>query len=168
MTLILGGEKSGKSDYALSLLATAPAPALFVATGHAMDPGFRRQIQAHRVGRGPDIPVREVRTDLPEALAAAAGTWGTVLVDSLDFWLFACNEAGVPDERRQALLAALDGMGRTCVIMVSCEVGLGPIAPTPAVRTFVRGLGGLNRELAGRAGRAVLVVAGRPLTLPEN
>lgn len=168
LTLILGGEKSGKSDYALSLLARSPGPALFVATGQALDAGFRSQIQAHRDGRGPHIAVREVTTDLPEALAQAAGSHGTVLVDSLDFWVFACQSSGTLAERTAALLAALDGMGSTCVIMVSCEVGLGPVAPTAEIRAFVRGLGALNRQLAQKSAETVLVVAGRPLRLPEN
>ncbi len=168
LTLILGGEKSGKSDYALRLLARAPGPGLFVATGRALDAGFRRQIQAHRAGRGPGIPVREVDTALPEALADAAGHYGAVLVDSLDFWLFACRRAGDEPGRVAALLAALDGMGPTRVIIVSCEVGLGPVAPTAEVRAFVRSLGALNRQLAQRSARAVLVVAGRALALPED
>jgi adenosylcobinamide kinase/adenosylcobinamide-phosphate guanylyltransferase len=168
LTLILGGEKSGKSDYALRLLARAPGPGLFVATGRALDAGFRAQIQAHRAGRGPEIPVREVGTDLPEALAQAAGRCGAVLVDSLDFWLFACRAAGDEPARVAALLAALDAMGPTEVIVVSCEIGLGPVAPTAGVRAFVRALGALNRQLAQRSARAVLVVAGRALTLPED
>ncbi len=168
LTLVLGGEKSGKSDHALGLLARESGPVLFVATGQALDPGFRAQIEAHRRERGPDVPVREVTTDLPEALAGAAGRYAAVLVDSLDFWLYACMAAGNLDQRSAALLAALDGMGPTRVIIVSCETGLGPVAPTAEVRAFVRALGALNRELARRSAEAVLVVAGRPLRLPEN
>lgn len=168
LTLVLGGEKSGKSDYALGLAAREAGPVLFVATGRALDPGFRAQIEAHRKKRGPGIPVREVGTDLPEALTEAAGRYALVLVDSLDFWLYACARAGALEERRAALLAALEGMGGTRVVVVSCEVGLGPVAPTAEVRAFVRALGALNHELATRCAEAVLVVAGRPLRLPEN
>lgn len=168
MTLVLGGEKSGKSDYALGLAARESGSVLFVATGRALDPGFRAQIEAHRRKRGPGIPVREAGLDLPEVLTEAAGRYDLVLVDSLDFWLFACMEAGVLDERRAALLAALESMGNARVVVVSCEVGLGPVAPTAQVRAFVRALGALNRELASRCTEAVLVIAGRPLRLPEN
>ena len=46
ITLVLGGNKSGKSDFALDLLAKEEGPALFIATGKAKDLEFREQIRA--------------------------------------------------------------------------------------------------------------------------
>ncbi|BBD09756.1 bifunctional adenosylcobinamide kinase/adenosylcobinamide-phosphate guanylyltransferase [Desulfovibrio ferrophilus] len=165
--LILGGEKSGKSDHALALLHKAPGPALLIATAQTLDHGFRERIMRHRVERGPEIPVREVTLDLPEALAQAAGHYTTILVEGLDYWLYACAQADCINEREQALLNAVDSLGETGAIFVSCETGLGPVAATREVRAFVRGMGQLNRRLAERCSEVVLVVAGRPLRLSE-
>jgi len=111
------------------------------------------------------VRVREVGLELPEALAREAAM--PVLVEGLDYWLFACVAAGREAERREAFLAALAG-ARTHVTVISCEVGLGPVAADAATRAFVRGLGSLNRAAAALADEVVLVVAGRPLILPAD
>lgn len=165
--LILGGEKSGKSDYALARLSEAPGPALLIATAQTLDTGFRERVMRHRVERGPDIPVCEVALDLPEALTREAGRHATILVEGLDYWLYACCQADRVDERQDALITAVDSLGETGAIFVSCETGLGPVAATRETRAFVRGMGRLNRRLAEHCSEVVLVVAGRALRLSE-
>ncbi len=57
---------------------------------------------------------------------------------------------------------------RTCsapVVVVSNEVGSGIVPATELGRRFQTAQGQLNRQLAGAADLAVLVVAGLPLTL---
>lgn len=162
--LVLGGERSGKSALAQRLFLADPGPHLVVATGQARDPGFRAQILAHRQSRPAGLRVAEAGADLPELLARSLATHRAVLVDSLDFWLYAC--LGKETERAAALLAALDRAGDAAVTLVSCEVGLGPVAADAATRAFVRSLGGLNQAVAGRADAAFLAVAGRALPLP--
>ncbi len=167
ITLVLGGEKSGKSDFALELLLAAPAPRLFVATGKALDPAFREQIRRHRQERPADIPVAEAGADLAGVLAMARGRRGSVLVDSLDFWLFACRQAPGGRDHVQEFLACLDSWDACTVILVSAEIGLGPIAASAETRAFVRALGELNRAVARRADTAWLVAAGLPLQLKQ-
>lgn len=164
--LILGGEKSGKSGHAWELFLKAPGPGVVMAMGRARDAAFRRQILKHRLERGPSAPVREPGLDLPEALGEALAGGRNVLVDSLDFWLFACMEAGF--DRSEELAESLAGFAAAPapeVILVSCEVGLGPIAPTSLARRFARSQGALNQRLAALAADARLVVAGIPITL---
>lgn len=164
--LFLGGERSGKSALAQAVFLADPGPHLAVVTGKALDAAFRAQISAHRQARPPEVRVAEAARDLPEVLAAGLALARAVLVDSLDFWLFACS--GQEEERVAALLAALDHAGDAAVTLVSCEVGLGPIAADPATRSFVRSLGALNQAVAARADQAVLAVAGLPLRLPPT
>ncbi|WP_207260458.1 bifunctional adenosylcobinamide kinase/adenosylcobinamide-phosphate guanylyltransferase [Desulfovibrio sp. Huiquan2017] len=168
ITLVLGGNKSGKSDFALDLLTQSPGPALFVATGKARDLEFREQIRQHRVSRGPDIEVSETAEDLPQTLQKAKLSFPAVLVDSLDYWLFACREAGCEPEKIEELLEVLNNWDSTDLILVSCETGLGPLPAGSAVRAFVRSLGALNQAVAVRADQAFLVAAGLPLTLKQG
>ena len=168
ITLVLGGNKSGKSDFALDLLANGAGPGLFIATGKARDLDFRAQIRAHRLGRAPGLEVMEISEDLPQALQKAKLTFPTVLVDSLDYWLFACREAGCEPDKIKEFLAVLDDWKATDLILVSCETGLGPLPAGSAVRAFVRSLGALNQSVAVRADRAYLVAAGLPLTLKQG
>lgn len=164
--LVLGGEKSGKSGLAYARFLEAPGPGVVLAMGLARDEAFRRQILAHRQERDPALPVVEPGTALGEALEAQRALERKVLVDSLDFWLFACTEAG--QARTPRLLEALEGFrggNAPACVLVSCEVGLGPIAPTPLVRRFAREQGALNQALAAAADEVLLVVAGLPLRL---
>ena len=168
ITLVLGGNKSGKSDFALDLLAKAQSPALFIATGKARDLEFREQIRAHRQSRTPDLEVLEVSTDLPRALRQAKLNFRAVVVDSLDYWLFACREAGCEEEKVREFEGVLHDWNDTPLILVSCEAGLGPLPGGSEVRAFIRSLGALNKSAAMAAHQAYLVAAGLPLTLKQG
>lgn len=168
ITLVLGGNKSGKSDFALDLLAKAEGPPLFIATGKAKDLEFREQIRAHRLSRTPGLEVKEISTDLPQALRQAKLDFRAVIVDSLDYWLFACREAGCEEEKVQEFLLVLQDWNDTELILVSCEAGLGPLPGGSEVRAFIRSLGALNKGAAMAAHRAYLVAAGLPLTLKQG
>lgn len=168
ITLILGGNKSGKSDFALDLLAKGPGPALFIATGKAKDLEFREQIRLHRQSRGPGLEVAEVDKGLPQKLGQAKLSFPTVAVDSLDYWLFACREAGCEDDKVRELLEVLQDWGDSELMLVSCEAGLGPLPGGSEVRAFIRSLGALNQSVARAADRVVLIAAGLPLTLKQG
>ena len=168
ITFVLGGNKSGKSDFALDLVAEADGPGLFIATGKARDLEFRQQIRQHRLERDPGLEVVEVSEDLPQALRQAKLSFPVVLADSLDFWLFACREAGQERERVDELLAALREWDDATLILVSCETGLGPLPVGSEARAFIRSLGALNQSVARLARRAYLVTAGLPLTLKQG
>jgi adenosylcobinamide kinase / adenosylcobinamide-phosphate guanylyltransferase len=160
--LVLGGNKSGKSDFGLDLLRRGPRPWTLVATGKSRDLAFREQIIAHRRSRDADIAVQETDTDLAGALRLLRPAQGSVLVDSLDFWMFSL--AGASQEHRtrmrQELLAGLEGWRGGNLILVSTEMGLGPLAFDGEVRAFARDLGQLNREIASVSTSVYLVIAG--------
>jgi len=168
ITLVLGGNKSGKSDFALDLLAAAQGPALFIATGKAKDLEFREQIRQHRVSRTPDLEVLEVAEDLPRSLGRAKKDFRAVVVDSLDYWLFSCREAGCEADKLREFQDVLGEWNDTALILVSCEAGLGPLPGGSEVRAFIRSLGALNRRAAEVADRVYLVAAGLPLTLKQD
>lgn len=165
ITLVLGGNKSGKSGFALELFSRARGPGVLLATGRARDAAFAEQIAAHRMERGPDIPVLETGADLPSRLMEGRRGYGKILVDSLDFWLFSCVEAG---RNPRELVEVLEDWEGPDVFFVSCEIGLGPVAADTATRAFVRELGALNQEVARLADEVHLVAAGLPVTLKKS
>lgn len=168
ITLVLGGNKSGKSDFALELAARSGHPMLFIATGKARDLEFRAQINRHRLDRGPETTVFEVDRDLPQALINAKPDFPTVLVDSLDYWLFSIREAGCEQASVEEFLDTLRNWDGPDLVLVSCETGLGPLPAGSAIRAFVRSLGALNQETARLADAVHLVAAGLPLTLKKG
>ncbi len=167
ITFILGGNKSGKSDYALEIFSKYSGRKCFIATGKARDMAFRKQIMDHRRERDPAIPVFEAGSDLHQVLVRARKEYDHLLVDSLDFWMFSCFGQSNGEQMVGEVVRLLSEWEGPDVVLVSCEVGLGPLAMSREVREFVRGLGGLNRRIAAIADEAYLVAAGLPLTLKK-
>lgn len=167
--LILGGAKSGKSHYGLSLAQNFPPPRLFVATGQAEDEEMAARIARHRQERGPQWHTREEPLDLAGVLAESQGRFGVILVDCLTLWLSNLmlregqTEAGI-DQGIQELLAAWEKT-TTPVILISNEVGLGIVPENALARAFRDRAGRLHQKLAAAADLVALVVAGLPLTI---
>lgn len=92
-----------------------------------------------------------------------------VLVESLDFWLFAlCQHHRDTDARATACLELREGLRQWSggpLIIISTEMGLGPLAASGEVRAFARTLGQLNQEIASISEKVYAVVAGLPLQL---
>jgi adenosylcobinamide kinase/adenosylcobinamide-phosphate guanylyltransferase len=188
LTLLLGGVRSGKSARAVDLARATPAGGrvLFVATAQAFDDDMARRIVAHRAERPAEWDTLESPTALPADLArtlaaaeSAGAPYATVAIDCLTLWvsnlLLALDEAD-DAERTIAgavarLLAVRDG-GRAAAgtvparwIVVSNEVGLGVVPPTPLGRRYRDALGRANRMVAAAADAVTLMVAGLELPL---
>ncbi len=170
MHLVLGGERSGKSNFGLQWLAQSAMPRCCVVTGQPLDLGFRRQVRDHRMARPVDLPVFESGLDLLACLRNALDReYSSILLDSLDFWLFSClsQDSG---ERLEAFTEGLRDLNHDLdevsanLCMVSSEIGLGPIAADSATRAFARRLGGLHQQLAAMCDTVTLVLAGTPLS----
>jgi adenosylcobinamide kinase/adenosylcobinamide-phosphate guanylyltransferase len=125
---------------------------------------FRARILDHRAARSPEVEVVEVGLDLPGTLTQPHA--GALLVDSLDFWLFSWLSTGknARDAARE-LAEAVNACQAPELILVSCEIGLGPLAASRETRAFADALGALNQAAATACDEVSLVVAGRTLTL---
>ena len=163
--LILGGNKSGKSARALELAAAAPGPACLVVTGQALDMDFREQILDHKRTRDRALTVFESGPHLLHTLQMATVGFQTVLVDSLDFWLYSVMDRGEAERDSAALAGALESWAGPDLFLVSLETGLGPLPADPGHIRFVRLLGRLNQALARVADRVELVAAGLGIQL---
>ena len=161
ITLVIGGTRSGKSEIAESLAASAEPPVTYLATAPSTadgDPSWAERIAVHRARRPDTWTTIEVGGLLVDVLAQRQGT---VLVDSVGTWV-----ASVPDFR-----VDVDGLvrvlctrrGRT--IMVAEEVGLGVHPSTEVGGRFRDVLGEVNRAVAAVSDEVLLVVAGRVLRL---
>jgi nicotinate-nucleotide--dimethylbenzimidazole phosphoribosyltransferase len=172
--LVLGGIRSGKSEYAESLVAEAP-DVRYIATGPAPDPAadpeWADRVAQHRRRRPDRWATEEVPAEPGRLLTllGEAKPEQTLLVDDLGGWL-----AAVLAGAQWSVTAAQEQVGalvqavRECaarLVIISPEVGLSVVAQTPSGRAFADGMGLANRALAGAAGGVVLVVAGQPAWL---
>lgn len=175
--LVIGGARSGKSRFAESLLAGAPAVE-YVATSdpRADDAEWVERVAVHVARRPPTWSTTET-LDLPAVLARADAM--PVLVDCLTVWLTRVMDAAgawrelpghdpdaaaAVEARVVDLVAALRGTGRE-VVMVTNEVGQGIVPATASGRLFRDTMGVLNARVAAVCDEVWLVVAGLPLRL---
>ena len=167
--LLLGGARSGKSRYGLTLAESLPAPRLFLATGEALDEEMVARIAAHQAERGRGWETREAPLALPEAIGTAGRRYGVILVDCLTMWLanLMLRQNDANDQIKSAgqhLLLVLERLTKP-VIFISNEVGLGIVPESPLARKFRDELGWLHQQVAQAADLVVLVVAGLPVTI---
>ncbi|MGE2715993.1 bifunctional adenosylcobinamide kinase/adenosylcobinamide-phosphate guanylyltransferase [Mycolicibacterium litorale] len=171
-TLVLGGIRSGKSQWAeAEIAAAAPDVVRYVATGAPpdTDDDWARRVDAHRSRRpggwqtteSTDVPgVLRGDPDVP-TLVDDIGGWLTAELDRCGAWTGGSVAAAVDD-----LVAAVTAFTAP-LALVSPEVGLTVVPATAAGRLFADELGTLNQRLAATCERVVLIVAGQPITVKE-
>jgi adenosylcobinamide kinase/adenosylcobinamide-phosphate guanylyltransferase len=146
--LVIGGARSGKSEWAA-------------------------RVAAHRARRPAWWRTAET-TDLAAVLASARGavlidgigTWLAAVLDECDGWGGGAGEREKVAGRIEELLAAWR-QAEALVVAVSDEAGMGVVPATPAGRLFRDELGRLNQALAAESEEAEVVVAGRVIQLNE-
>ncbi|QUD84628.1 nicotinate-nucleotide--dimethylbenzimidazole phosphoribosyltransferase [Gordonia polyisoprenivorans] len=172
-TLVLGGVRSGKSAHGEQLLREA-ASVRYVATGPTLttDAEWTARVERHRQRRDPRYTTVET-SDLASELRA--DPHASTLVDDLGNWLAARLDAtgawsatatvdrSAENDELCSAIAEFTGD----LVLISPEVGLAPVAPTPAGRLFQDELGALNEAVAAVCDRVILVVAGRIIDLTE-
>lgn len=178
LTLVLGGARSGKSQFAEEIVGDRAC--LYVATARPFsgefDADFRARIATH-VARRPAHWETEDGRDLIDVLHAfrrSPAAPSTVLVDDLGTWVTAHLDVlggwdgprGQLDELYEHLAAACKQVPDSVeVILVSPEVGMGVIPEHHAGRLFRDEIGTLNQMMAALSDRVYLVVAGQSLAL---
>lgn len=161
ITLVLGGSRSGKSEYA-ERLAAPRGPVTYVATADPLDNETIARIRAHRERRPVEWPtVVAAGTGLAGAVESALTN--TVLVDSMTMYAARLLElCADPREEVLSLIRDLEATDRS-IIIVSDEVGMGVVPASAEGRRFRDFLGWVNQVLAEAADNVYLVVAGVPV-----
>lgn len=173
-TLVLGGIRSGKSQWAETAIARAAgdtAPVRYLATGPAVDGdlAWAGRVNAHQLRRPAHwhtVETSDLATDLGENPGTATlvddiGGWLTTTMDRVGAWTGASVDPDV-----DTLVQAVNTF-TAALVLVSPEVGLTVVPATEAGRRFADELGTINQRLAAVCDRVVLVVAGQPLTVKE-
>ena len=165
-TLVLWGARSGKSGWAEAQMAGGPA--LYLATGQALDDEMAERIRRHRARRGPLWTTCEEPLDLPAVLARQAEPGRPVLVDCLTLWLSNLMHAGRDVDAATTELCGVLATPAGPVVLVSNEIGLGLVPETRLGRDFRDHQGRLNQRVAATCRRVVFVAAGLPLFLKDE
>ena len=166
---ILGGARSGKSRHAVTT-QHARGRVAFIATAQPGDADMAARIARHRAERPAHWTTIEEPFDVTARLTALRGV-DAAIVDCITVWIANRALRGDPDD---AILAATDELATLVprcafdVTLISNEVGEGVHPETAMGLRFRDLLGFVNQRLAAACDRAVLMVAGLPLTLKTS
>jgi len=168
LTLVLGGARSGKSEYA-RLAAEREAirrsgQLIMIATAEALDEEMAQRIARHRDERGAAWTTLEEPLDLAGAIARL-GSEDVAVVDCLTLWLSNLMHHEKPLQPAFEALASAAGGARGALFLVSNEVGQGLVPENALARRFRDEAGLLHQRLAQVADTVVFVTAGLAQTL---
>ena len=177
LTFILGGARSGKSDYAQRLAEETGKPITFIATAQALDDEMSARIQKHRAER----PVNWDTLEVPLAISAYTKQIKSevVILDCITLLVSNLLMPFVQDDlvneapfklavqkEVEELIAAMRGQERDWII-ISNELGLGLVPPYQMGRVYRDWLGWANQRLAREADKVIFMVAGIPMVIKE-
>ncbi len=174
ITLVLGGTRSGKSEFAEKLAANFDRVA-FVATAQALDDDMQARIRRQRERRPAKWRTFEQPLGLDLLLKQAGDRFDLILVDCA--CLYVMNLLLTEDQEANKEGYVLREIGKFCkacrevkaeVLVVSSQVGCG-VPPTSRLDRQYRDIVGLvNQQLAACADVVYHVVAGLPSKLKEE
>jgi adenosylcobinamide kinase/adenosylcobinamide-phosphate guanylyltransferase len=165
--LILGGARSGKSQYAEQLAIETGKSRFYIATAQAHDEEMRARIEVHKQRRSHDWTNIEESFDLANCLKKHDDKNHCLLVDCLTLWvsnLLHSEKAEHWQQEKEHLLKTLPELNAH-IILVSNEVGSGIIPLGEITRQYVDEIGWLHQNLAKLSQRVTLITAGLPAVL---
>ncbi len=165
ITFVLGGVRSGKSQFAEGLVLKSGLKPVYVATGRASDDEMLDRIELHQSRRGEDWQTIEEPLALVDALQQASNPGRMVLVDCLTLWItnLMMAEANVVHESN-GLVGFLQEAS-VPIVIVSNETGMGVMPMNKMAREFNDIAGSVHQEIASVCDAAYLVTAGLPQRL---
>ncbi|MBI5642791.1 MAG: bifunctional adenosylcobinamide kinase/adenosylcobinamide-phosphate guanylyltransferase [Deltaproteobacteria bacterium] len=165
-TFVLGGARSGKSEFALKKAESFPGPRVYLATAEAKDAEMDERIKKHKEGRRHDWVTIEEPVDVIKIIEGAKE--GVILIDCLTLWITNLMVAGAADGE---ISSASERLAAACrdsaarVVAVSNEVGMGIVPEGQLARRFRDVAGFANQRMAENASDVWFVAAGIPLKM---
>lgn len=167
ITLITGGQRSGKSMYAERLALSLSANPIYMATAHVWDEEFRERVLRHQQRRGSEwTNIEEERW-----LSRHDVSGRVVLVDCLTLWatnyFYADGAEADVDSALAALIEEFDRFTSqdATFIVVTNEIGSGGTPVNDVQRRFTDLLGWLNQYVASKADEVIMMVSGIPVRI---
>lgn len=165
ITLVTGGQRSGKSSFAEKLALSLSANPIYIATSRIWDEEYRQRITRHQLARGNEW----TNIEEEKKLSQHDVTHKTVLVDCVTLW--ATNYFFDLDSNIEQALTELKQefdlftQQNAQFIFVTNEIGLGGTPENTLQRKFTDLLGWLNQYIAQQADEVYFSVAGIPMKI---
>ncbi len=169
LTLITGGARSGKSEYALSI-AKKYATKAFIATAQPFDDEMKERIDRHKKDRDASFLLVEEPIEIARAVRSLPTGIEMAIIDCMTVWVGNClyqqeiGKRNFPD-----IGEVIDALSEApCdIVVVTNEVGLGIIPDNALSRTYRDAIGMLNRRIADVAHQVILMISGIPVIIKK-
>jgi len=168
LTFILGGARSGKSNFAMAQ-AKKYRSVLYIATYRRTgDREMEERIKNHRMSRPKNWKVVEGPIDLMLAIKKNVENYKVILIDCITLWvsnlIFKRKTAEEISIETQKLVDTIKKTNSRFII-VSNEVGLGVVPDTKLGRKFRDVAGRVNQIIAQNSNEVYFMVAGIPMKI---
>ena len=151
---IVGGARSGKSNFAEKLAEEQSKHLLYLATGEPKDNEMKKRIEKHKKRRGRKWKLIEAPIELAKALSTIKSDIDVVLIDCITLWisnlLLSGKTVSIIKKDIAKMIAVLERKSFT-TILVSNDVGCGIVPGDPLSRKYRDVLGLANQLIAGSA-----------------
>ena len=165
ITFILGGARSGKSQYAIKLTKEKNKKVAFIATCQPKDLEMKKRIQWHKKIRPAYWQTFEEPQDLSALLKKIGTKFEVILIDCLTLWvsnLLLKNFKKVAIENEVNKILSILKEIKAKSILVSNEVGLGIVPENKLARDFRDIAGRVNQLVAKKSDVVFFLVSGIP------
>ena len=168
-TLVLGGARSGKSQFAESIIENF-GEGLYIATAFMLeeDEEMSGRILEHQQRRGNLWKTIEEPLNIVEVIEKEACLTRPILVDCLTLWLSNLMYLERCLETEVNSLKNLIEKSLGPIIFVSNEVGLSVVPENETARRFRDNMGYINKVVAGACSRVVFVAAGLSFVMKDQ
>ncbi len=176
LVLVLGGARSGKSEFAEKYVLHAGNLCGYIATAEILDDEMEERVKLHQARREKRWLTFEAPYGAEKIFPAAGERTDAILFDDITIYLSnmlygknalqgsTAEKAAVVRERIQALLDAARACGRT-VVFVSNEVGSGIVPDNAMAREYRDISGWVNQQIGEAADHVFYVVAGQAVDI---
>ena len=170
ITLVTGGERSGKSGFAQKMaLSETPHP-VYLATSRIWDEEFRLRVLRHQADRGPEWTNIEEEKELSKHKVEGR----VVIIDCVTLWL---TNFFFDNEKEKSIDEILEMAKQEFTrftsqnahfIFVTNEIGMGGVPIDPVQRKFTDLQGWMNQFIASKADVVSLMVSGIPVEVKNR
>ena len=176
LVLVLGGARSGKSEFAEKYVLHAGNLCGYIATAEILDEEMAERVKLHRSRREKRWITFEAPYFAEQVFPEAGERTDAILFDDITIYLSnmlygnnapqgtTAEKADVVRNRIRRLLDAARACGRT-VVFVSNEVGSGIVPDNAMAREYRDISGWVNQQIGEAAGQVFYVVAGQAVDI---
>lgn len=162
---ITGGQRSGKSSYAMQKAMELSATPVYLATSRIWDQDFSKRVARHKKDRSEKWILLEEEKEISKHQLKGR----VVVLDCITLWLtnyFSDNNFEIEESIKQAKLEWDKFINQDfTVFVISNELGMGVHGSTEGARKFTDLQGWMNQHIARNADEVFLMVSGIPMKI---